>query len=181
MIIHVAGTFGSGKTHICDFFKNLYPANVIYAVDLDDIIHPVIGDKKYNKMKPRVAITAMVAVINKKIKTIIKKHKNVLFAGYDVVFLWENEKRILYRCTINPDHKFFIVGNIDQFIQQYRQRTIIHIQNTTDGVCIRSADEYKNDHKNDMKIYKNYVFLTQEHIILRIIKLIEANFLLKTR
>ena len=174
MIIHIAGTFGSGKTFIGSFFNNLYPVNIIKVIDLDNIILPVLDDPKYKKMNNVKAIKMTMEKIGREIEKIKKKYQNILFVGYDYVYTTENNKKKYHRVLINADYKFFIDGDIDKFIKQYRSRTIAYAESSTDEVVIESNTNYKKIYNADKKLYKNYTFSIQENIIRRIIKLLEC-------
>jgi adenylate kinase family enzyme len=174
MIIHVAGTTGSGKTFVGDFIKKIYPSSKIKVIDLDDIIIPVLQSKKsdkikdFNKMKKYILNT-----IFTKVNAIIKKHSNILFVGYDSVIFNKNNKSVLYRAAIPADYKFFITGDINVLVNQYRDRAVKIIQYTNRSICVDSVQSYKKMYNEDKKVYKKgYKFQSQEDVIKDIILLL---------
>lgn len=173
MIIHVAGIYGSGKSYVAEFFKNIYPDSILKTIDLDDIILPIIYRRSYKNIAPEKRMALMMKRINAIIETNIKKYPNILFSGYDYIYNTKNNIKKLYRCVINADYKYFISGDINKFIVQYRERAIKYIQNSNDGVYITSHKEYKQAYNNDKKIYKDYAALKQEEIMRHIIILVE--------
>jgi uridine kinase len=107
MIIHIAGTSGSGKTYIGDLFKK--DCNVI---DLDD------WTEEFNKKKIKNN-KEFIKFIDDKINKLDENEINLLVGYLDV---YMNNKLIVY--PLKTNFKFFIKISPKQLFIQYNTRLL---------------------------------------------------------
>jgi len=147
MIIHIAGTSGSGKTYIGNLFKKDY--NVI---DLDDWTEEFKKKIKNNK--------EFIKFIDNKINKLDENKINLL-VGYLDIYI--NNKLIIY--PLKTNFKFFIKISLKQLFIQYNTRLLNYICKNKNNIILnfnknKLPSNFKNieDLKKEYNIdYNNYV------------------------
>jgi len=119
MIIHIAGTSGSGKTYIGDLFKK--DCNV---VDLDD------WTEKFNKKKIKNN-KEFIKFIDDKINKLDENKINLLVGYLDV---YMNNKLIVY--PLKTKFKFFIKISPKQLFIQYNTRILNYICKNKNNIIL---------------------------------------------
>jgi shikimate kinase len=164
VVIHIAGTTGSGKSWTGDLMKRIYPDSRLHVIDLDAIFKEAI--KKSIGIK---AADAKFQSIQKHVQTYIAheraRHKNLLITGYSDVLI---DGKIRY-VELDADYKFFIELPVDQLIQQYRNRASHYIRLTSDEVHTLSDAAIRKMVQDDRRIYKSFRRMPQLRIIKEII------------
>ena len=176
MIIHIAGSTGSGKSYIGNIFSEK-----INVIDLDD------WTEQFSKLLGTKTKSKFIKFIDKQISKLNDKEINLLVGYLD--YYVDNEL-IMYE--LETKYKFFIKIPIKQLSIQYNTRLLNWITKNKNIVNdmikkyqniyhyqFKSIEEIKSMYDNDVinyvKKYK-YKFLTQKQIITIINKLIN-NFL----
>ena len=148
MIIHIAGTSGSGKTYIGDLFKK--DCNVI---DLDD------WTEEFNKKKIKNN-KEFIKFIDDKINKLDENKINLL-VGYLDVYI--NNKLIVY--PLKTNFKFFIKISPKQLFIQYNTRILNYICKNKNNIILnlnknklppnfKTIEDLKKEYNID---YNNYV------------------------
>jgi hypothetical protein len=119
MIIHIAGTSGSGKTYIGDLFKK--DCNVI---DLDD------WTEEFNKKKIKNN-KEFIKFIDDKINKLDENEINLLVGYLDV---YMNNKLIVY--PLKTNFKFFIKISPKQLFIQYNTRLLNYICKNKNNIIL---------------------------------------------
>ena len=119
MIIHIAGTSGSGKTYIGDLFKK--DCNVI---DLDD------WTEEFNKKKIKNN-KEFIKFIDDKINKLDENEINLLVGYLDV---YMNNKLIIY--PLKTNFKFFIKISPKQLFIQYNTRLLNYICKNKNNIIL---------------------------------------------
>jgi S-methylmethionine-dependent homocysteine/selenocysteine methylase len=142
MIIHIAGTSGSGKTYIGDLFKK--ECNVI---DLDD------WTEEFNKKKIKNN-KEFIKFIDNKINKLDENKINLLVGYLDV---YVNNKLIIY--PLKTNFKFFIKISPKQLFIQYNTRMVNYICKNKNNIIL-------NLNKNKLPpIFKTIEDLEKEYNI----------------
>ena len=121
MIIHIAGTSGSGKSTIG--FK-LYKKfkNKVTVYDLDLVLTQYIIDNKIKIIKGETYERINKNKYQKYIDSLlINKKKHIILVGYNNIQIKKNTYDIF---NVYPDHKFYIKIDDEQIIKQKCQRLI---------------------------------------------------------
>jgi len=148
MIIHIAGTSGSGKTYIGDLFKK--DCNVI---DLDDWTEE-FNKKKFKNNKE------FIIFIDDKINKLDENKINLLVGYLDV---YMNNKLIVY--PLKTNFKFFIKISPKQLFIQYNRRILNYICKNKNNIILnlnknklppnfKTIEDLEKEYNID---YNNYV------------------------
>jgi len=148
MIIHIAGTSGSGKTYIGDLFKK--DCNVI---DLDD------WTEEFNKKKIKNN-KEFIKFIDDKINKLDENKINLLVGYLDV---YMNNKLIVY--PLKTNFKFFIKISPKQLFIQYNTGILNYICKNKNNIILnlnknklppnfKTIEDLKKEYNID---YNNYV------------------------
>ena len=162
MIIHIAGTSGSGKTYIGNLFKKDF--NVI---DLDDWTEEFNKKKLKNNKK-------FIKFIDNKINKLDENKKNLL-VGYLDVYI--NNKLIVY--PLKTNFKFFIKISPKQLFIQYNTRIVNYICKNKNNIILnfnknklpsnfKTIEELEKEYNIDYNNYVtelNYTLSTSSQII----------------
>ena len=162
MIIHIAGTSGSGKTYIGNLFKKDF--NVI---DLDDWTEEFNKKKLKNNKK-------FIKFIDNKINKLDENKKNLL-VGYLDVYI--NNKLIVY--PLKTNFKFFIKISPKQLFIQYNTRIVNYICKNKNNIILnfnknklpsnfKTIEELEKEYNIDYNNYVadlNYTLCTSSQII----------------
>lgn len=148
MIIHIAGTSGSGKTYIGNLFKKKY--NVI---DLDDWTEEFNKNKIKEKKK-------FIKFIDDKINK-LNKNKINLLVGYLDYYI--NNELVVY--VLKTNYKFFIKISPKKLFIQYNTRIVNYICKNKNNIILnlnknklpprcKTMEDLEKEYNID---YNNYV------------------------
>ena len=174
MIIHIAGTTGSGKTFIGNLFKDSVN-NSFNVIDIDDWTQEF--QKKINQNKLKQNKKSFINFIQSKINK-LNKNKINLLVGY-IDFHIKNNTIVF---PIDTNYKLFIDISPDILFKQYNTRLVNYICSNKEKL-IKSINSINNkkpipNFKNmaeidkmlndDIQLYVNkmgYVLMSQDKII----------------
>lgn len=162
MIIHIAGTSGSGKTYIGNLFKKY--CNVI---DLDD------WTEEFNKNKIKEK-KEFIKFIDDKINK-LNKNKINLLVGYLDYYI--NNELIVY--ALKTNFKFFIKISPKKLFIQYNTRIVNYICKNKNNIILnlnknklppkfKTIEDLEKEYNNDYNSYVldlNYKLYTSMQII----------------
>ena len=162
MIIHIAGTSGSGKTYIGNLLKKDY--NVI---DLDD------WTEEFNKKKIKHN-KEFIKFIHDKINKLDENKINLLVGYLDV---YMNNKLIIY--PLKTNFKFFIKISTKQLFIQYNTRILNYICKNKNNIILnlnkkklppnfKTIEDLEKEYNIDYNNYVtelNYTLSTSSQII----------------
>ena len=190
MIIHIAGTSGSGKSTIG--FK-LYKKfkNKVTVYDLDLVLTQYIIDNKIKIIKGETYERINKNKYQKYIDSLlINKKKHIILVGYNNIQIKKNTYDIF---NVYPDHKFYIKIDDEQIIKQKCQRLINIVSKEISTNLInnnKNIIEYminnfekscdlalvKTIIKNDDNYYKKlkYKFMTPEKLYNKVVTLLKC-------
>lgn len=167
VVIHIAGTSGSGKSWLGMLMKRIYPDKKLHVVDLDDIFKREI-DRTVGIKEVEDRYHAIETHVLDKINKLKHMHSNLLITGYSD-FVIDNKVRYV---ELGAERKYFIDIPIDQLIQQYRSRAGHHIMHTRHAASTLSNDSIRKMVATDKKIYRSFKHMKQMLIVKEIILLI---------
>jgi len=168
MIIHIAGSTGSGKTFIGEMFKNSF--NVI---DLDNWTEEY--QNKTNKSTLKKNKKSFINFIQLKINKLSKTKINLLVGYIDVEI---KGKVIVF--PIDTIYKIFIDVTPDILFNQYNTRLVNYVCSNKDKLIklinlqnnnlpkFKSIEELNKILNDDIELYVNtmrYILMTQDKII----------------
>jgi len=163
MIIHIAGTSGSGKTYIGNIFKN-----IMNVIDTDD------WTEEYDKINKVKTKKSFIDFIQNKLDNLHKNKINLL-VGYLDVYI-EN-KLIIF--PIETKYKFYIKISPKKLFIQYNSRIINWICknkkkalskiNNYELLQFKNLDEIEKQYNKDYNAYviKHKYKLYSQHKIIK--------------
>ena len=163
VVIHIAGSTGSGKTWIGLLMKRIYPDKKLHVEDLDHLFREAIVQSK--EKDPEKQFRQIETRVRERVAGLRRAHTNLLLTGYSDVVI---EGKVRY-VELAADVKYFIDIPTKFLIQQYRYRASQYVAHTRHEARALSDPDLRKLVANDRKVYSSFPMVAQAQIVKEII------------